>query len=195
MKKEKILVHACCAPDALGSFDSFSSDFLPVFFFFNPNIHPEEEYKKRMNEMVRVGELLGVEVILGDYLPERWFYNVRAFKREKEGGLRCNICIALRLHETGLKAKELGFNYFSTTLTISPKKNVEMVNKIGRMIGKKLGIKFIEKILRKKAGFERSVFLSKKYNLYRQNYCGCIYSLEEKKNPEPIPLQGKLSKK
>ncbi len=195
MKKEKILVHACCAPDALGSFESFSSDFLPVFFFFNPNIHPEEEYKKRMNEMVRVGELLGVEVILGDYLPERWFYNVRAFEREKEGGLRCNVCIALRLHETGLKAKELGFSYFSTTLTISPKKNVEMVNRIGRMIGKKLGIKFIEKILRKKAGFERSVFLSKKHNLYRQNYCGCIYSLEEKKNPEPIPLQGKLSKK
>lgn len=195
MKKEKILVHACCAPDALGSFDSFSVYFFPVFFFFNPNIHPKEEYEKRLKEMVRVGELLGVEVIPGDYLPERWFYNVRAFKREKEGGLRCNICIAARLYETGLKAKKLGVNYFSTTLTISPKKNVETVNRIGRMIGKRLGIKFIEKVLRKKGGFERSVFLSRKYNLYRQNYCGCIYSLEERKNLELIPLQEKLSKK
>lgn len=195
MKKEKILVHACCAPDALGSFDSFSSDFSPVFFFFNPNIHPEEEYKKRLNEMVRVGELLGVEIVQGDYLPERWFYNVRAFKREKEGGLRCNICIAVRLYETGLKAKKLGMSHFSTTLTISPKKNVEIVNRIGRMIGKRLGVKFIEKILRKKAGFEKSVSLSRKYNLYRQNYCGCIYSLEERKNLELIPLQEKLLKK
>ncbi len=195
MKKDKILIHACCAPDALGSFDSFSVDFSPVFFFFNPNIHPEEEYKKRFNEMERVGELLGLEVIKGDYLPERWFYNVRAFKKEREGGLRCNICIAVRLFETGLKAKKLGINYFSTTLTISPKKNVEVVNRIGRMIGNRLGIKFIEKILRKKGGFEKSVSLSRKYNLYRQNYCGCVYSLEERLNLKLIPLQEKLSKK
>jgi len=145
--------------------------------------------------MVRVGELLGVEVIIGDYIPERWLYNVRAFQKEREGGLRCNICIAVRLFETGLKAKKLGINYFSTTLTISPKKNVEVVNRIGRMIGKRLGIKFIEKILRKKCGFEKSVSLSRKYNLYRQNYCGCVYSLEERRNLELIPLQEKLSKK
>ncbi len=176
-EKDKILVHACCAPDALGSFESFFMDFFPIFFFFNPNIHPEGEYRKRSEEMLRVGELLGVEVIFGDYLPERWFYNVRALKNEKEGGLRCNICIAVRLYETSLKAKELKISYFSTTLTISPKKNVEIVNRIGRMIGKKEGVEFIEKVLRKKGGFEKSASLSRKYDLYRQKYCGCIYSL------------------
>lgn len=195
MSKEKILIHACCAPDALGSYHSFSEDFLPIFFFFNPNIHPEEEYKRRMEEMIKVGKLLGTEVIIGDYFPDRWFYNVKAFKGEKEGGRRCNICIAVRLYETSLKAKELGIKNFSTTLTISPKKNVEIINRIGRMIGKRVGVEFIEKILRKKGGFEQSVFLSKEYNLYRQNYCGCLYSLEERKRREVIPSQGKQSKK
>lgn len=195
MRKEKILVHACCAPDALGSYHSFSEDFLPIFFFFNPNIHPEEEYKRRMEEMIKVGKLLDIEVIIGDYLPDRWFYNVRAFKDEKEGGLRCNICIALRLFETSLKAKELGIKNFSTTLTISPKKNVKSVNRIGMMIGKRVGVEFIEKILRKKGGFEKSVSLSKEYNLYRQKYCGCLYSLEEKKSWKIIPSQEKQSKK
>lgn len=180
--KEKILVHACCAPDALGSFESFSFEFTPVFFFFNPNIHPEGEYRKRVEEMIRVGKLLEVDVIEGEYSPDQWFYNVRAFKNEKEGGLRCNICFAVRLFETAKKAKELGFKSFSTTLTISPKKNVEVINKIGKMIGKRVGIEFIEKILRKKGGFEKSVLLSKKYNLYRQDYCGCLFSLEEKKS-------------
>lgn len=195
MSKEKILIHACCAPDALGSYHLFSEDFLPIFFFFNPNIHPAEEYKRRMEEMIKIGKILGVEVIIGDYLPDRWFYGVRAFKSEKEGGLRCNICIAVRLYETSLKAKELGIKNFSTTLTISPKKNVESVNRIGRMIGKRAGVEFIEKILRKKGGFEKSILLSKKYNLYRQNYCGCLFSLEERKGREITPSQEKLLKK
>jgi len=195
MKKDKILVHACCAPDALGSFQSFAEDFSPSFFFFNPNIHPEEEYRKRLEEMKKVVEIIGGELIEGEYKPDNWFYNVREFKKEKEGGMRCNICIALRLHETGLKAKEMGINYFSTTLTISPKKNVEAVNRIGRMIGKKLGINFVEKILRKKGGFERSVILSKRYSLYRQNYCGCVYSLEERRILLVKPSQEKQSGK
>lgn len=180
--REKILIHACCAPDALGSFEFFSVEFTPVFFFFNPNIHPEEEYRKRLEEMIRVGKLLKVELIEGEYSPEQWFYNVRAFKDEREGGLRCNICFAVRLFETAKKAKELGFRFFSTTLTISPKKNVELINKIGNMIGKRIRVEFVEKVLRKKGGFEKSVFLSKRYNLYRQDYCGCLFSFEEKKN-------------
>lgn len=192
--KEKILVHACCAPDALGSYESFCSDFLPVFFFFNPNIHPEEEYKKRLEEMNKVGELMQVDVIEGEYLPDKWFYNVRAFKEEREGSLRCNICFAVRLYETAKKAKELGIKYFSTTLTISPKKNVEVINRIGRMIGKRMGVEFVEKILRKKGGFEKSVLLSRKYNLYRQDYCGCIFSLEEKRK-RISSWQGKQSKR
>ncbi len=194
MNKDKILVHSCCAPDAIGSFESFSTEFSPVFFFFNPNIHPENEYKKRMEEMRRVGEIIGVEVLIGEYNPDKWFYGVRAFKNEREGSLRCNICIAIRLNETSLMAKKLGFEYFSTTLTISPKKNVDVVNRIGRMIGEKVGVKFVEKILRKKGGFERSVLLSKKYKLYRQNYCGCIYSLEERKVLQLISSREKLSK-
>ncbi len=179
MNKEKILIHACCAPDALGSYEAFSQEFSPIFFFFNPNVHPYEEYKKRLEEMVKVGEILKTDVLEGDYKPEEWLYNVRAFTREEEGGRRCNICFAVRLYRTAIKAKEIGIKQFSTTLTISPKKNVKVIGRIGRAIGRKLGVEFIEKILRKKKGFEKSVVLSKKYGLYRQNYCGCLFSLKK----------------
>ncbi|MGQ9619244.1 MAG: epoxyqueuosine reductase QueH [Candidatus Aminicenantia bacterium] len=180
MNKERILILSCCAPDALGSYETFAEEFIPVFFFFNPNIHPEEEYQKRLEEMLKLGKILRVEAIAGEYNPEKWFYNVRAFTQEKEGGTRCNICFAVRLSETARKAKALGIKKFSTTLTISPKKNVSAINRIGKMIGKKEGVEFVEKLLRKKGGFEKSIVLSKKFNLYRQNYCGCLFSLRSR---------------
>ncbi|RKZ00744.1 MAG: hypothetical protein DRQ10_03535 [Candidatus Hydrothermota bacterium] len=179
MPRKKLLLHICCAPDATFGIEFFSENFDITAFFYNPNIHPESEYKLRLVEMRRVAHLMQVPLIEGDYDPERWFEAVRGLESEPEGGKRCPVCFKLRLERTAQVAKKQGFDAISTVLTISPKKDAEVVNQIGRSVAKRYGVEWIDADLKKGGGFQRSLELSRQFELYRQNYCGCIFSLRE----------------
>jgi predicted adenine nucleotide alpha hydrolase (AANH) superfamily ATPase len=175
---KKILLNVCCAPDATHCINVLQEEgFYVITYFYNPNIHPEEEYKARFLDMVKLAKEVNIENISDvPYDINIWKQRCDMYADEKEGGLRCIECFKLRLEKTAEKAKELGIEIFATTLTISPHKNAELINKLGYEIAKKYNLKYYESNFKKKDGFKKSVELSRKYNLYRQNYCGCIYS-------------------
>lgn len=177
----KLLIHTCCAPCALTAITRLASEYQITLFFYNPNIHPEEEYKKRLKEVNRCKEIFGIEVIEGEYNPDKWFEEVKGLEKEPEGGTRCSICFKDRLNKTAEIAVSYKYDAFTTTLTVSPHKKAEVINSIGEDIGKKNNIKFLSLDLKKKDGFKTSVELSKKYNIYRQSYCGCLFSIRYKK--------------
>lgn len=178
---KKILLHTCCAPCLTYSLNFFKGQgFEVVVYFYNPNIHPEEEYFKRLFELKRYRAFIKFPLIVGDYDKERWFKLVRGYENEPEGGKRCEICYKIRLEKTAQKALELGIDIYSTTLTISPYQNVKKIIEIGKKIALKYNIKFFETILRKKGGFQKSVLISKKFGIWRQNYCGCVFSKNKK---------------
>lgn len=174
--KPKILVHACCAPDALYVLDLLKSDYEVSGFFYNPNIHPREEYLLRLEEMKRVADTLNVSLIEGEYDDKRWLKITDKFKEEPEKGRRCDICYAMRLMKTAEKASELGFNVFTTVMSLSPWKKADVLNRQGRMFGRRYHLDFLEANFKKKDGFRKSVEMSRAHGLYRQNYCGCRYS-------------------
>ncbi|MCP2604861.1 epoxyqueuosine reductase QueH [Candidatus Aminicenantes bacterium AH-873-B07] len=176
MGKPKILVHICCAPDALYVVQLLQKNYDVTGYFYNPNIHPEEEYKLRLSEAKKVADFLNFSLKEEIYDPQRWFKMVKGFENEPEKGRRCDICYAMRLDRTVKKAKDEGFDTFTTIMTISPWKKAQKINQIGRMLGNKHKINFLEADFKKKDGFKKSVELSKKFNLYRQNYCGCTFS-------------------
>lgn len=176
MNKSPILAHLCCAPDALYVVGLLQAEYEVVGLFYNPNIHPEEEYRLRLAEARRVAEHLQFKLIEDIYDPETWFRLTEKFKSEPEKGRRCNICFACRLERTARKALEAGFPLFTTIMSVSPWKNSAVLNRIGRMTARKYGLKFLEADFKKKDGFNRSVRLSREFGLYRQNYCGCLYS-------------------
>ncbi|MCX7698281.1 MAG: epoxyqueuosine reductase QueH [Candidatus Goldbacteria bacterium] len=175
---KKILLNVCCAPDATHSINVLQEEgFHVITYFYNPNIHPENEYKRRFLDMIKLAKQINIENITHvPYDLEEWKKRCDKYAGEKEGGKRCIECFKLRLKKTAEKAKELGIEIFATTLTISPHKNAELINKIGKEIANEFGIKYYESNFKKKDGFKKSIELSKKYNLYRQNYCGCVYS-------------------
>jgi predicted adenine nucleotide alpha hydrolase (AANH) superfamily ATPase len=175
---KRILLNVCCAPDATHSINVLRENgFYIVTFFYNPNIHPQEEYEARFNDMIKLAEKMQIENIADiPYDIEEWKKRCDLWAKEKEGGKRCIECFKLRLEKSAQKAKELGIDIFATTLTISPHKNADLINKLGKEIAETYGIKYYESNFKKKDGFKKSIELSKKYNLYRQNYCGCIYS-------------------
>lgn len=176
-----LLLHACCAPCSSYCLEYLSQHFRITVFCYNPNIHPEDEYAHRVAEIKRLiseSEYKNpVEVIEGSFEPSEFYTAVKGYEKEKEGGDRCFICYRLRLEEAAKKAKELHFDYFTTTLTISPLKNAEKINLIGEQLAEKYGIPHLPSDFKKKNGYKRSIELSKEHNLYRQNYCGCVYSL------------------
>ncbi len=180
VEKSKILVHICCAPDALYVVQLLQENYEVSGYFYNPNIHPESEYKLRLEETREIAGLINFNLIQEEYDPDRWFRMVKGFEDEPEKGRRCDICYAMRLDRTAKKAKEKGYDLFATIMTISPWKKAWKINQIGRMLGNKYKIKFLEADFKKKDGFKKSVELSRKFNLYRQNYCGCIFSRREK---------------
>jgi len=180
MNKNRLLLHSCCAPCVPVPLERLQSDYDVTCFFYNPNIHPEEEYLKRLIELKNLAKLLKIENLAAEYDSERWFELVKDLENEPEGGKRCAVCFKMRLHETVKFAKQQGFDIFTTTLTISPHKNAILINQIGSELGDQNNIKFLEANFKKKNGYRRSIELSKLYNLYRQNYCGCIYSQREK---------------
>ena len=178
----KLLLHACCAPCSSYCMEFLRNFFDVTVFFYNPNITEEAEYQKRVLEEKRlIGEynkLEGrkIEIMEGDYKPSDFFEAVKGFEDCREGGERCRKCFELRLSETARVAKDNGFDFFTTTLTISPLKNADVLNEVGEAAGKAAGIAFLPSDFKKKEGYKRSIELSREYGLYRQDYCGCSFS-------------------
>jgi len=182
MDKPKLLLHSCCAPCSTTGITELKEDYHLTICYYNPNIYPEEEYIKRKNEQLKLIDIFNsqgydIKILDADYDFEEFENAVVNFKEEKEGGKRCSICFALRLNKVAFLAKQNAFDYFATTLTVSPHKNAELINGIGEQVGVQHGIKYLPTNFKKKDGYKRSVEMSKKLGLYRQNYCGCKYSI------------------
>jgi epoxyqueuosine reductase len=174
--KPRILAHVCCAPDAVYAVGLIQETHDVTGFFYNPNIWPPEEYGRRLDEARKVERILAFPLLAGTYAPEAWFETTGRFKAEPEKGRRCDICYALRLDRTAREAIALGLPAFTTIMSVSPLKKTDVLNRIGRRLGHKYGLAFLEADFKKKGGFQKSVELSRRYGLYRQNYCGCLYS-------------------
>ena len=179
--RPRILLHVCCAPCFSGSIGSLSDWADVTAFFYNPNMNSEEEYDRRVAELSRYIKDAGlkVKVIIRKYDPAMFYRTSRGLENVPEGGLRCEKCFALRLRETAEAAKENGFDYFATTLTLSPLKNAVKINNIGEIIGSDIGVQYLPTDFKKKDGFKHSLEESEKYGLYRQDFCGCVYSMKD----------------
>ena len=191
--KPKLLLHSCCAPCSSAILEFLQNYFDITVYFYNPNITFEEEYYKRLNEQREYHEKRGysIKVIEGKYDPrEDFFKQVKGLEDRKEGGERCFKCYTLRMEATVQKAKELGFDYFSTVLSISPLKNAQWINEIGEELSEKYGIKFLNGDFKKKNRYLRSTEISREYELYRQDYCGCVFSKMEREAKEKEKLTG-----
>lgn len=178
-QKPKLLMHACCAPCASAVVERLKDVFNITLYFYNPNLDSEKEYALRANELKRLANHFDVNYIIEDYCKEDFLQGVKGLELQPEGGLRCKECFSLRLLTTAKKAKQDGYEYFGTTLTISPLKNATLLNEIGLMLSESQGVKYLVSDFKKKNGYIRSIELSKKLSLYRQNYCGCAFSKRE----------------
>ncbi|HWT27370.1 MAG TPA: epoxyqueuosine reductase QueH [Mobilitalea sp.] len=178
--RPKLLIHSCCAPCSSYVLEYLSKYFDITIFYYNPNIYPEEEYIRRVEEqknLINQMPLTGsVRFVQGEYQLQEYYQTVKGHETDIEGGERCFLCYELRLHEAARLAKEGGFDYFTTTLSISPYKNAEKLNEIGNKLAGEYGIEYLPSDFKKKNGYKRSIELSKEYGLYRQDYCGCVYS-------------------
>ena len=179
----RLLLHACCAPCSSYVLEYLSRYFSVTVFYYNPNIYPGEEYDHRVMEIRRLIEEMDfthpVSLVEGPYDTERFFEMAKGMEDLPEGGERCFACYRLRMEQAVLLAKKNGFDYFTTTLSISPLKNADKLNEIGEELGKKYGVRHLPADFKKREGYKRSIVLSKKYNLYRQDYCGCVFSQNE----------------
>jgi len=176
MAKPRILVHVCCAPDALYVLRLLQDEYEVTGFFANSNIHPAGEYALRIEEARKVARVLAVTLLEDEYDPVRWLALTGKFKDEPEKGRRCDVCYALRLQRTAEMAAREGFDAFATVMSLSPWKKAAVINRIGRQFGSRHGVRFLEADFKKKDGFKKSVELSRGHGLYRQSYCGCLYS-------------------
>ncbi len=174
----KLLLHICCAPDATHPIQILNDEYELGAFFYNPNIHPAGEYARRLEDMKGLSKKWGIALYEGEYDKGRWLSLTKEYKDEPEGGKRCEACYRMRLEETAERARAEGYDLFGAVLTISPHKDARKINEIGRVAGEKYGIPFLESDFKKKDGFKKSVELSRRLGLYRQNYCGCVYSME-----------------
>ena len=185
-----LLLHACCAPCSTYSLEYLSNYFRITLFYYNPNIAPPDEYKLRVDEIKRfVAEFktkYPVTLIEGEYDPKKFYTAVKGLEHEPEGGKRCRKCFELRLSESARLAKELNADYFTTTLTISPMKDAQVLNEVVQEQCDIYGIKRLPSDFKKKGGYKRSIALSAEYHLYRQNFCGCIFSMRDAQKDEVI---------
>ena len=185
-KKEEplpnILLHSCCAPCSSYILEYLSEHFRITLFYYNPNIYPKEEFDKRLVAQEKIISHLKtkhpIAFVTGEYDTSRFYEIAKGLENEPEGGLRCFACYELRMEEAAKIAKSKGFDYFATTLSISPLKNAQKINEIGEKLGEKYGIKHLPSDFKKRGGYLRSIQLTKEYELYRQNYCGCVFSLK-----------------
>ena len=177
---KKLLLHSCCAPCSSACIERLTNFFDITILYYNPNIEPYEEYLKRKKEEIRFikeyPNIHKLDIIDCDYDNDLFLNIATGLEEEPERGKRCLKCYNLRMEYTAKKAKELGYDYFATTLTLSPLKDSQVLNKIGYALSKKYDISYLPSDFKKQNGYKRSIELSKKYNLYRQNFCGCIYS-------------------
>ena len=181
-ERKSLLLHACCAPCSSSVLERVTPYFSVTLFYYNPNITERGEYEKRLAELRRfVSHVYGdtITILDGGYSPELFFERSKGLEGEKEGGARCKICYRERLSKTAEVAKNGGFDYFCTTLSVSPFKDAESLNAIGRDLEKIYGVDYLYSDFKKRQGYVRSIELSKEYGLYRQNYCGCVFSEEE----------------
>ena len=176
--KPNLLLHSCCGPCSTEVLTYLAPYFNITVLYYNPNIEPFEEYLKRKNEQIRLLSELNIKHMDIDYLNEEYRNKVIGYEKEPENGARCHICYRLRLEKTAKLAKENNFDYFATTLTVSPYKNAKVINEIGLELQNKYNIKYLLSDFKKEDGYKRSIELSKKYELYRQDYCGCLFSKE-----------------
>lgn len=179
-----LLLHSCCAPCSSYVLEYLSQYFKITIFFYNPNIYPMEEYTRRVAEQKGLISEMKVKneirFIEGKYDTESFYKLTKGLEEEKEGGVRCFNCYELRLNEAAIMAKEKGYDYFTTTLSISPHKNSAKLNEIGKSLSEEHDVKYLYSDFKKKEGYKRSIELSKQYKLYRQDYCGCVFSKNER---------------
>lgn len=178
--RPKLLLHACCAPCSSYVLEYLNSYFDITVYFYNPNIFPIEEYEYRAKELKRMINEMGlndkVRCIVEEYSAGEFYSMSKGVESEPEGGARCFKCYELRLERTAAIAAKMRFDYFTTTLSISPLKNSQKLNEIGKILSNKYDIPYLVSDFKKNNGYKRSIELSKQYNLYRQNFCGCVYS-------------------
>ena len=188
-QKRTLLLHSCCGPCCTACIERLLPDYKVTVFFYNPNITERDEYERRREAQIkflreyneRIPEEDRVEFIEGEYLPEDFFEVCSGFSNEPEGGRRCTECFRLRMERTAHVALKTDHAMFGTTLTVSPHKNYMLISAIGAELQRIYGIEFLDVDFKKKAGFQRSIEMSKEYELYRQNYCGCVYSMRTDK--------------
>ncbi len=179
--KPNLLLHSCCAPCSSSVIQKISPFFNVTVVYYNPNIWPKEEYLKRKAEQIKLLKILNINFLDTEYNELDFMENIKGLENEKEGGARCNKCFLIRLKKVADLALKNGFDYFGTTLTVSPHKNAEVINKIGKSLEQTINVNFLFSDFKKENGYLNSINLSKEYNLYRQDYCGCLFS---KKNEE-----------
>lgn len=180
----RLFLHSCCAPCSSYVIEYLSDYFEITVFYYNPNLYPNQEYARRSGEQKRFIDEIKTKYPVSycecDFIPNEFYNLVKGLEQEKEGGRRCEKCFELRLSKTAEKAKAEEFDYFATTLTISPLKNASLINQIGYEQSKRYGVKYLASDFKKKNGFKRSTELSRQYGLYRQDYCGCVFSKTER---------------
>ena len=177
-KKPKLLLHVCCAPCSSHCLDVLEKYFDITVFYYNPNISPIEEYQKRLGEEKTFVKNVhqNIKVVEAEYDNQNFENMVKGLEDLPEGGSRCKLCYEMRIRKTGEYAKANGFDYFTTSLTVSRYKNSQILNEIGEKVAKQIGVKYLFSDFKKENGYQHSIELSRKYGLYRQNYCGCKYS-------------------
>lgn len=190
-KKNKILLHACCAPCTTGVYEQLKKNYEITLFWYNPNIFPKAEHDRRLTELLNFCDGKNIKILIGDYLWEDehkfWLKKITGMENEPERGERCQICYKIRLEATAAIAKRVNdhhkntFNLVGTELSVSPHKDSEMINQIGSKVVRNSGIGFLSADFKKNDGYKKSCELSKKYKLYRQNYCGCEFSAKKSK--------------
>lgn len=184
IQKKDLLLHSCCGPCSTAVIERLAPDYNITVFYYNPCITEADEYERRKENQIKFIDEYNknteneyvIRYLEGKYDPERYFEIVDGYEDEPEGGARCTLCFKMRLDESAYIAKEKGYQIFTTTLTVSPHKNYPLISEIGKEVAEKYNIEFLDLDFKKKAGFQRSIQLSKEYELYRQNYCGCIFS-------------------
>lgn len=188
-----LLLHTCCAPCSTTVLNTLANFFHITVFYYNPNIEPKEEYEKRKEEQKKLLKLFPTKYPISfidcDYDPVQFHQKIKGLENEPERGKRCFECYTLRLRKTAQKAKELNMDYFGTSLTVSPYKNAKWVNEIGMNLSKEYHVSFLPSDFKKEQGYYKSIQFSNRYHLYRQDYCGCIYSKKERENKKTIKNQ------
>ncbi len=192
--KPTLLLHVCCAPCSSACLDVLKDWFDITLLFYNPNIQPKEEYLKRQDELkqfvkelneenaekIKTGLISEIKILDVDYDPDEFFLTIKGLEKEKEGGKRCKKCFELRLAKTAEICKKGGYDYFTTTLTLSPYKDSQLLNEIGKVMQERFNKQYLFSDFKKNEGYKKSIEYSKKYNLYRQDYCGCVFSKIER---------------